>query len=572
MTAELAGPLRRTGPVPDSSEPAAELESPLVAGWVDTPGPIAIPGRAWSQPPAAPVRRTLDAPAHAAVTHGLQSAQTINRFTLPWRKTPEQKAESAAKAAEAKAEKERLAQLKAQQAALAKAAKERAQPAIDGGKTLGEFSARGKKQLAAENAKTKAMTEYTDGVAGKLPSVAAEVGKPSLAIGAAGATALGTQLGQGVAGLASPAGNMALGPLLVGDAALGLNNARLMDKEADLYGDTGLSNLAGRKAKDQSQARLGASLATTRAGVGIGAKVGAAAGSASLAVAGGALGVASGSAMVLQGAWRGGKAVMKLCRLAWGRASTMLSERGAQWKKAIVSAERYKAAIAALKITLGVLGIAAGALLIVSNPIGWGLGIAAAIAGGVYAATKIAGKISNARDRAKAAEQIAAGKRSEEVFGDVFEPSEAAEAQGEASMPDVFEPRPTPKAAAAAKAGAKRGTGFAKPQAKPATHAKRGKAIEEANEVARLASAHAQLAGELRGALGAGDKVAVSQAIEHSVYDKNFKKDEALTAAEDRELHDSFLLLSSVNVDPDEALSESGQDLIEKKLSKTEAM
>jgi hypothetical protein len=33
-----------------------------------------------------------------------------------------------------------------------------------------------------------------------------------------------------------------------------------------------------------------------------------------------------------------------------------------------------------------------------------------------------------------------------------------------------------------------------------------------------------------------------------------------------------MLLLSSVNVDPDEALAESGQELIEKKLSKLEAM
>ncbi|MDT4899535.1 MAG: hypothetical protein QOJ78_465 [Pseudonocardiales bacterium] len=503
------------------------------------------------QQSAPAARRTLDAATRTAVAQGVQrNVQMVNRFNMPWRKTPEQKSAAAAKEAAAKTEKTRLGQLKAQQAAAAKVAKENQQRAVDGGATLGELSGKLKNQKLSENARTKAMTAYEGGMAGNAPSTVGEVAKPALAGGATAGAALGTQFGQGVAGLAGPAGNLVLGPLLVGDTALGLNSARKMDNEADLYGDKGMSNLAGRKAKDQGQGLLGASLATARAGVGVAGKVGASAGSAALGVVGGSLGVAGGSAMVLQGAWRGGKAVMKLCRLAWGRASTMLSERGSQWKKAIVSAEQYKGAIAAMKVTLGVLGIAAGALLIVSNPIGWGLGIAAAIAGGVYAASKIAGKISNARDRTKAAEQIAAGKKSEEVFADVLDPSSKAEAGGKA----------------------KKGTGYASPDAKPVTHAKRSKAIEQANEIARLASAHARLAGELRGALSAGDKVAVSSAIEHSVNDKKFDRNAALAASEDKELHDSFLLLSSVNVDPDEALSDSGQDLIEKKLSKTEAM
>ena len=46
----------------------------------------------------------------------------------------------------------------------------------------------------------------------------------------------------------------------------------------------------------------------------------------------------------------------------------------------------------------------------------------------------------------------------------------------------------------------------------------------------------------------------------------------ALPGEPERELHDAYLLLSSINVDPEEALSDSGQELIEKKLSKVEAM
>jgi Domain of unknown function (DUF4157) len=551
------------------------------------------------------VSRSLDPRAFAALERSVQVRRDF--FSLPWRKTPEQKAKKAEddKAKAAKKDEEAQAKaLKKQQETEAKALKkqedaEKAEIAAsrkDGGATLGEFSDKLKKQkaqqdkAAAASRKDGASTLHDLAVAGKTKQVSEqrlangvgrdpedvtaldaqnkatfmEVAKPGGAVGVTGLAAAGTFLGHAVGpareaasaagAMAGSAASGALSPLLMGDTGMGAYDALITKRrDANEFDDDGMQNLWKRKAKDQGQAFLGASANTARAGVGLADKLGSAVGSATLGVAGGALGVGVGSAQVLQGAWRGGKAIMKLCRLAWGRASTMLSARGADWKKAIVSAERYKAGIAAMKVALGAIGIAAGALLIVSNPIGWAIGLAAAIAGGVYAGVKIAGKIQNARDRKAAAERIANGVAASDLFPDVG--------------PDKALAGPGQKWAKSAK------TGMAKEKAPKAADAeKRAKTIEQANQLAQEASANARLAAELRASLSAGDSEVVLSALHESNTKKGFDKATKIVNEDDRELHDGHLLLSSINVDTDEALSDSGQDLIEKKLSKAEAM
>lgn len=433
-------------------------------------------------------------------------------------------------------------------------------------------------------AATSAPSAY-QGPAGTMDNLWMEGGKPGGAGVAVGSVALGTHLGKAAGGASE-----ALGGLLVGDSLMGLNNARKMDNDGTKFDDAGMRNMAGRKGKNQGNALAGAAISTAKAGVGTAfAQSGGSAkdfvastGNAALGTAAGALGVAAGSAQVLQGLWRGGKAVQKLCRLTWGRAKTMLSVRGQQWKAAIVSAEKFKGAVAAMKITLGALGIAAGALLIVSNPIGWGIGIAAAIAGGVYAGAKIAGKLKNTWDRRKAAEAIAQGRKSEEVLGEgLFE--RGVEGEGaEEEFEEMREPRPRaktrgemslPEAKAAGKLSSKRGfAGPAPKTPKTAEGKARSAAIQEANEVSRLASTNARLADELRSALQTGEADVVHKALKE--FQQNPKADRAalIPGETERELHDAYLLLDSINVNLEEALSESGQDLIERKLSKVESM
>lgn len=249
---------------------------------------------------------------------------------------------------------------------------------------------------------------------------------------------------------------------------------------------------------------------------------------------------------VLQGVWKGGKAAQKLWRLTKGKGKNMLSDAGRKWKSMLVDSTTFKLGVSAVKIALGVLGIAAGALVLASNPIGWGIGIAAAIAGGLYAGAKLYGKIKDAKARAKAAEDILAGKTPPTEVGGV----------------KALTPR---EHAAEEKTGYKKAKG-------PQTNLEetRQKAIEHANDVARRASAYAMTAGELRDALSHGDPEKVSTGLE--LTEHGVPVEQSVTNLSDQELHDSFMLLASINVTPEEAVSDSGQELIEKKLSKLEAL
>ena len=72
-------------------------------------------------------------------------------------------------------------------------------------------------------------------------------------------------------------------------------------------------------------------------------------------------------------------------------------------------------------------------------------------------------------------------------------------------------------------------------------------------------------------ALSHGDKDFVATHIEARANDPKWDLG-VMQQDDDRQLYDAFMLLSSINVTPEEALAPTGQDLIEKKLSKAEAM
>jgi hypothetical protein len=94
-------------------------------------------------------------------------------------------------------------------------------------------------------------------------------------------------------------------------------------------------------------------------------------------------------------------------------------------------------------------------------------------------------------------------------------------------------------------------------------------ALEAANHVDALASKNAKTAAEMRVALSSGDAEFMLAMIEAIAGNPD---DGILKAAADRKLFDSFSLLSPINIDPELALADSGQALIEQKLSKAEAM
>jgi len=421
----------------------------------------------------------------------------------------------------------------------------------------------------------------------KPGSAKSEVGKPAAAVTVAGGSAAGAGFGVGGSAGAEGAGavgNMAaaggagagaLGVLTAIDAGMGLNNAINMDIEADEFGDAAMAKQSRNKAKDQ-----GAALATGAVSTGRGiatltnvlqgtAEVAKGATPAAAGVAAGALGVVGGSAMVIQGSWRGGKAVMKLCRLTRGRGETMLSPEGERWKSAFVASEKFKVAINALKIAAGALGIAAGALVIVGSPVGWCLGLAAAIAAGVYAVGKIAAKTSNAREKSKA-------RHEDRQKSDISAPTHAdvLEDEGRSYIDLGRKGYDMSKVIPAGPQNERdRGSGHT-PEAHDLVEgeAERNEAIAEADRLARSASQNARTAAELRDALSHGDKDFVTGALAAASANEHADIAEMILDPNDRRLHDAFRLLSAVNIDSEEALAASGQLLIEQKLSKAEAM
>ena len=97
-------------------------------------------------------------------------------------------------------------------------------------------------------------------------------------------------------------------------------------------------------------------------------------------------------------------------------------------------------------------------------------------------------------------------------------------------------------------------------------------AIDAADALARAASANARTASEMRDALSHGSKTTIQDALDAKANDPRISLDAVLDAADDRTLYDAFVLLSSINIDYDQALAASGQALIQSKLSKADSM
>lgn len=402
------------------------------------------------------------------------------------------------------------------------------------------------------------------GKAGATPSALEEAGKGAGGFTAAAGGGAAAAAASGSTAFGAPGAGAALGPVLMADAAIGLRNANAMYNEGAEHGDSAMKGMGTRKAKDQGTQLFSAGLQTSKAGVDIanlsqlasagalagksGADLATAASATTAGVAGAGLGIATGSVMVVQGAWRGGKAVMKLCRLTWGRGAKMFTSAGERWKKYVQATEGLKIGINALKITLGALAIAGSALLIASNPIGWAIGIAAAVGGGIYAISKVAAKYSNAKDKQAAAKKLETTP-AEKVDGD------AQPAERDAVDSDTL--------------------------------TKRKAAIEQANKVARDASTNATVAGDMRAALlnaSATDKDIVQQYLDVAATPDDGSDDpfgpamsaiffgqQIMASATAGQFHDALQVLSSINVSEEEATADSGQDFIEKKLSLAES-
>jgi hypothetical protein len=409
----------------------------------------------------------------------------------------------------------------------------------------------------------------------------------------------------------STAGGGETVPLLnVADSAMGYVGGRGQVTDSEQYGDLGGVAAGGRRKKN---ALTGAGQAAVGVGKAVGetvlmkqagltntgeavAKMG---GSAGAGAAAGALGVVVGGLQVMHGGYRLVRAIQKHSKIG---SLEMLSTDGQRWQQQMKSVEKVKAVIGGVKIALGVLGIAAGALFLASNPVGWAVGVAAAVAGGVYAATKIGLKLHEMYKVRQAARDLENGAKAEEIDGPVSRPApeddlvpvgaapapapvEAAapapaSAQGDggrwASPRRPAPPTPAPyptdgfqAKAAAAKTAAK---GKAKDKPTEAQEKNRSELLAKTNAAARQAAPAARLGGELIDALKSGDHQIVEAAMKLAAKYECPVSELLNGHPEEMALHDAYVLLAAIDVTPEVALSDSGLDIISRKLSKIDAL
>lgn len=341
-------------------------------------------------------------------------------------------------------------------------------------------------------------------------NVALEIAKPTAVAGGAAGGFLGGNLGEaGNAGIATGV----VGGAVLADAALTMRAGYSRRAAALKAGDKAGVSLGEGKMRQAGWTATGGAVGATTSGLRIGHAAGSAAGG--LLTAASSLGIAGGIVTAADGMWKVYNAAGKLWNLG---KQTIYTPKGESWKERVGNRLKWKAGVGTLKALLGGLGIAAGALAIVSNPVGWAVGLAAAIAGGAWAVTKIVAKISDYWQRRKKKKEI------------------------EQRDPDG---------------------------------SKRKQAKELADEVARELSVNAKTAGEMRGALQSGNAYNV-QARLKAIAAMQATVGKADAAAlpkatqDDKEQHDAVSLLAVLNIEPAEAKSPSGQERIEKKLSVAE--
>ncbi len=417
----------------------------------------------------------------------------------------------------------------------------------------------------------------------RLPTrgyVAANALKPAVAVGASAGTGLGI-MGGGSAGLDSAGtaigGGMisALG-LIPALGALSTGNKR--EKQAKQNNDLA-GQRVGKLIAGQGKVGIGAGLVGTAGAAvnaataiqhGTGAMMtadklisGASYASTGLGVAGAALGIAGGSITAAQGLWKSGSAASKLWKLR-GAGAEMLTQKGQEWKNRVKDREKSKLMMNSLKVIGSALGIAAGALLLASNPVGWALGIAGAITLGGLAAYKIYTKVKKYRRKQKNKNSVRQAMQSESEQDAPEQALEGAEPEGEVDNEG---------------GGGGGGEGSGMEQADPTklSETQRKQGVDLANRVAQRASKSAKVAGEMITALKMSNPLNIVNALRGGMKLsdlKQFDNDDENQRVRQVDLQgmDAAALIKVLNIKPEEALSESGQELIEKKMSATDTL
>ena len=384
--------------------------------------------------------------------------------------------------------------------------------------------------------------------------VGVEVAKPTFAVGSAGGGYLAAKdqpTAQGAVGgsayhasTGGAVGSEVLGGLLLADSALGVWNGLSSRQEAEERGDTAGVRLGTRKAKSQGWGVAGGATGVAGGGIKLGAALGSTA--VGLASAAGGLGVAGGALTVAQGSWKILSGGQETVRSQPGqphdgkgqgvedlRRGTGKTQGGDQRSQNRSRCSRHRCRSTAHCLQPGRLG---------------GRHSRVGCRGGV---------------RRREAEQQ--DRR-------CLEPPERKEEDGKERRTRLAAKEQTP-------------------EQEEADPARRKEVHQLANKIAQENSQNARYAAAMIATLQKGKEPSLDWLVSfrdrYFPDDRDFTQTRAALASikgrrreqmqllslsdDDFERHDAQLILEVLNVDREAALSESGQDLIQKKLSVAEA-
>jgi len=396
-----------------------------------------------------------------------------------------------------------------------------------------------------------------------------EVGKPGISLGSSGAT-LGMSEAMST-GAGFPAGAGLLNLLTTGDSLLTWRNGNKRYDQAKQRNDQAGMKVGKRKANQGKWGVLGgtAGIAQNALNLGVALKTGSQGlmsvndvvgkahyVSTGLGVAGGAMGIVGGAITTGQGLWKAGKALSKWRKLS--KSAPMLTPDGDRWKAHIKDRQKTKVGLNTLKTIGGILGIAAGALIIASNPVGWALGVAAAATVGGLVAYKLYTKWKKTRRKQKAKVGVRQDMQLEQQAPPNLGMDHQNDGGGEPGRDNA---------------------GMQNADPTRLEQSKRKQAVELGNRVAQKVSKSGKVAGEIRHALSARHDRMVGMLME--VLEKKHFTPEFIRKNNVKnypfsqsvlKVHDALVMMSVLNLTPEVVESESGQELIEKKLSATDSL
>lgn len=379
-------------------------------------------------------------------------------------------------------------------------------------------------------------------------------GKYGLALGlSGGGFGVGNHLDTNGGGLG---GNVVTGGLGLIQGGLGLHYSGQRKEESELYDDEGGKKLAQ---DEQNTAKLGlvqSGVDMTQTGVKTASLIhhgeqgvmtlsdvtGKTSGmvSSGLTIGTEVLGIVGHAISAVQSGYELFCATSKL----WPKIKDkILSANGQRWRARIMNRQKVKASMQALKLAAAGIGIAAGVLVMASNPVGWALGIGAAVVGAGFALGKIGNTIREAWKRRKARKKM--------------------EKEGKLGLSKQdLEKRQDQESS-----GTSESSTDEKQDKKKVTPEERDKVKAMADEVAAMVSQNAAVARDMHLAIKDGESSFFAEKLRLTKLAPTEVPDMGAMNTAAQEYYDACTLAQLLKVSPKQAGSSSGTELLESKIS-----